>query len=53
MPLAANVNVAPPSIIYLEFSVLRGHIDTKALAERPNITVIILIKLVPGVTYSI
>src|SRR5262249_32029527 len=33
----------------LEFSVLRGHFDTKALAERSNIAVIILIKFVPGV----
>jgi hypothetical protein len=37
MPLAANVKVAPPSILYLEFSEPRGHIDTKALAERSNI----------------
>ena len=49
MPLAANVNVAPPSIRYLEFSALRGLFDSKALAERSHITVIILIKLVPGV----
>jgi hypothetical protein len=28
---------------YLEFSVLRGHFDTKALAERSNVALIILI----------
>ncbi len=32
-----------------ELSVLRGHFDTEALAERSNITAIILIKLISSV----